>query len=143
MMLEKLKNIKKRIFKTKIVEKQRVIKDPLDEALLSDLTHPGVDKSSLAGIAFLRERLNAKEKKYFDSADHFMKINNIENIEKNIIKPIESNTDNINTENTIENLKASITSISRAEIKKDEVNTAPLESAYTDVVDEMKPKESI
>ncbi|KAI5189845.1 hypothetical protein NEMIN01_0708 [Nematocida minor] len=84
-----------------------------------------IDTQPLPGIKYLQRRQMASQKQYFDSADHFLKIYEMEKTMQQI------SHENLIKEATEEgNPEAAV-----------EKSQAPLETAYSEIIDEMKPKE--
>ncbi|KAI5159394.1 hypothetical protein NEAUS03_0266 [Nematocida ausubeli] len=121
MLLKKLKKIKQKLLK----QKQRITVNSQITKSQPDLTennqnHEGIDSQPLPGIKYLQMRQMASEKKYFDSADHFL---NLYKTGQDLLQ---------NEPKVMENEGETVESVQ-----------GPLETAYSEIIDEMKPKESV
>jgi len=83
------------------------------------------------GISFVQRRLNASRKQYFDSADYFLKIHEIE--KKTLSEEMPAKETPVEAIESLEPLEAD-----RAAVPPE-----PLEKAYSEIIEEMKPKESV
>ncbi|KAI5186676.1 hypothetical protein NEHOM01_1629 [Nematocida homosporus] len=130
MLFKKLRQIKTKIFKQKKLMPPN--NDTIDHEKSANKSEPDVDQSTLAGIRYLRQRLLGSQKRYFDSADHFLKLHEMEKRKQHIET---TETDLIEDECT------PLDSILETECGS-MTAAAPLE-AYSEIIDEMKPKESV
>lgn len=119
------RHIKARLFRQK---------KPVTTAHAEQTTNlaPNQEHSAPTDNSYLQRRLDHSQKKYFDSADHFLKIHEVETeVEQANLLKIES---------LIE-----ITEEAEAALEKDRASVppAPLETALSEIIDEIKPKESV
>lgn len=132
MILRKLKEIRSKIFKP--ARPTRPPTQRLAESMLATQEHEdSVDTQPLPGIKYLQRRQMAAQKQYFDSADHFLRLYNEE---QSIIKP--------SCHKLPEDTQAESTKLAADDPEKPlQAAPAPLETAYSEIIDEMKPKESV
>lgn len=112
MLIRKLKAISKKFLKSNRSNPQQ----PMQTQILDN--HELVDVQPLPGIKYLQRRKMASQKKYFDSADHFLHLYEMETI--------------LEPKSISEQPKNSVVE-----------EQPPLETAYSEIIDEMKPKESV
>ncbi|KAI5180801.1 hypothetical protein NEOKW01_1085 [Nematocida sp. AWRm80] len=137
MLLKKLKQIRTKIFKKKDYLRERKNLSKTNNP--QEMPNENIDTSSMVGIKYLQRRLLASNKQYFDSADYFLKIYEIEK------DPLETQKEAIAQEipkpSVIET--ASSSSFNPSSNDCASVPPAPLETAYSEIIDEMKPKEHV
>lgn len=120
MIIRKIKEISKRILKTSTGSRRLILQEepPRNPCL--------VDTQPLPGIKYLQRRQMASNKQYFDSADHFLKLYEMETILETAAQNAQKDTAPTAQPDPVI-----------------EPTQAPLETAYSEIVDEMKPKESV
>ncbi|OAG32694.1 hypothetical protein NEIG_02159 [Nematocida sp. ERTm5] len=169
-MFKKLKGIK---------EKMKLVTSDTKKNEKKDITpitpeNERIDTQPLPGIKYLQRRQMATQKRYFDSADHFLSLYQRENTEINQdllhtpSKEIENNQDLLHTPSKeIENNQDLLHKVSEEiEINQDLLHKAseeiatseeksaqpgeivksvqgPIDTAYSEIIEEMKPKESV
>ncbi|KAI5190924.1 hypothetical protein NECID01_1219 [Nematocida sp. AWRm77] len=121
MLFRKLKQIKTQLFRRK-----RKTPSALESSTAETASHA---QSTQTDHSYLQRRLNGSQKKYFDSADYFLKIHEVEK---------QTNSDTLPKLETIEEIKEP-GAIPEKDPKS--VPAAPLETAFSEIIDEMKSKE--
>ncbi|OAG31135.1 hypothetical protein NEDG_01909 [Nematocida displodere] len=144
MILRKLKNIKTRMFKPKkLKEMPPVAQDPKVLAGIADYANTNVDSSSLAGVKFLKQRLNASQKQYFDSADHFIRLHEMQAQLSQDVPQLSDPAPAQEITTAAQEMASVAEEMATVTGDAGEVANAPLETAFSEIVEEMKPKESV
>ena len=127
MLLRKLKQIKSFLFRQRSAEDSHIA--GVATALSTNMSSIG--RSAPSGPSFIQRRLNVSRKQYFDSADHFLRIYDAEKSTESKESPKKEAKESSKEPHSI--LDADATNIP----------SAPLETAYSEIIDEMKPKEPV
>ncbi|KAI5165697.1 hypothetical protein NEIRO03_2008 [Nematocida sp. AWRm78] len=169
-MFKKLKGIK---------EKMKLVTSDTKKNEKKDITpitpeNERIDTQPLPGIKYLQRRQMATQKRYFDSADHFLSLYQRENTENNQellhtpskeieinqellhtpSKEIEINQDLIHKVSEEIEINQDLLHKASEEITTSEEKSAqpgeivksvqgPIDTAYSEIIEEMKPKESV
>jgi hypothetical protein len=132
MLFRKLRNVK-RFFRKRGEEEPPQI-ETCEVGNAADSLNADVDMSSLVCIRKIKERLESSNKKFFDSADHFMNLSQALEVEKTERESLEADLGL--PPNPLETVLETAADIA-ADV------AVPLESAYSEMVEEMKPKKSV
>lgn len=132
MLFGKLRRVK-RLFR----KKPPVAIQPVPErasGARADELNANVDMTSLVGIRRIRDQLEPSNAKHFDSADHFMNMELVASPEPIAQQVINEEEAAVPLEISLENALETAAGVS---------SKAPLETVYSEMVDEMKPKKSV
>ncbi|KAI5130027.1 hypothetical protein NEPAR04_1727 [Nematocida parisii] len=169
-MFKKLKGIKEKMKLVKSDIKKNEKKDPAPITPENEK----IDTQPLPGIKYLQRRQMATQKRYFDSADHFLSLYQRENTEINHellhtpskeieinhellhtpSKEIEINHDLLHKASEEIEINHELLHKASEEIATNEEKSAqpgeivksvqgPIDTAYSEIIEEMKPKESV
>lgn len=130
MLFRKLREIKRMLFTRKPHIRVIETPSPTEKIETPSLTpSESLEKLPITKANYLRQKLLTTQKRYFDSADHFLEIYEMEQRE------LQQRAEHIATPQTPSTLLDTDCASAAAP-------AGPLE-AYTEIIDEMKPKESV